>query len=111
MRAVEIYLRDPENHLFLAEDGRGLFVWCRHSTDTVNKALEDLRNGPRIKWFRDFSNQREDSPERGAREAVADIFQEIRERNLDLSPHLSDILNEEVGEKFMEIEEDASPSH
>ena len=110
MRCIEHYLQDPENHLLLAEDKRGLFIWFRQDTDAVNQAMEDLRSLPGIKWFRVFSNQREGNPALGASEAVAAIFEEIQQRNLNPSVGLSNILNEEVRDDTMRAREDASPS-
>ena len=110
MRCIEDYLRDPEHHLLLAEDGNGLFMWHRLGTDRANQAAKYLRSRPDIKWVRIFSNQREDNPTLGASEAVAAIFQEIRQRNLRLSPHLDQLLNEEIDEEATKKTEAASPS-
>ena len=98
MRFIERELQDPTTHLILGEDKAGLFVLFRWGADAVNTVRETLRTSPGIKWFRDFSNQRPDNTDRGAREAVADIFREIQERNLDIPASVAAILNKEVEE-------------
>ena len=99
MRLVERDLRDPTYHVLLAEDKSGLFVHFQEGSDATNQHIQWLRTRSRIKWVRDFSNQKPDDPERGASEAVAAIFMEIRSRGIDLPRDVAQILNEECEEQ------------
>ena len=111
MRLIERDLQDQTYHVLLAEDEKGLFVHFREGHDATNQDIQWLRTRPGIKWFRDFSNQKPDDPERGASEAVAAIFMEIRSRSIDLSPDIAQILNEELGgAKNVTKQVDSSPS-
>lgn len=89
MEFLEDCFKKPNTSIIVGEDALGLFCFLRWDKGHRDKSIEILRNDPQVKWWRDFHNQRKENLCRGAREAAADFFRELRQRNLDLPPGMS----------------------